>query len=135
MSVAERIRAEGRRLEFTAELLSALLQPPDVGLEALGINTFIGPQEHGVSTYRRPMRNFAKFAKATNSICLCVLVLVFPEQRWYFKSFYAHVHVFNLRSFNLSPEAEFLNKIHTKVLRVFLLAIHSHLYTECTAVP
>jgi hypothetical protein len=37
VSVAERIRAEGRRLEFTAELLSALLQPPVVGLEALGI--------------------------------------------------------------------------------------------------
>jgi hypothetical protein len=26
------------------------------------------------------------------------------------------------------PEAEFLNVIGTKVLRVFLLAIHSHLY-------
>ena len=36
MSVAERIRAEARRLEFTGELLSALLQPPDLGLEALG---------------------------------------------------------------------------------------------------
>ena len=27
------------------------------------------------------------------------------------------------------PEAEFSNEIKTKVLRVFLLAIHSHLYT------
>jgi hypothetical protein len=26
------------------------------------------------------------------------------------------------------PEAEFLDEIQTKVLRVFLLAIHSHLY-------
>ncbi len=32
-----------------------------------------------------------------------------------------------------SPEAEFLDDIKTKVLRVFLLAIHSHLY--CTALP
>jgi hypothetical protein len=30
---------------------------------------------------------------------------------------------------NLMPEAEFLDVIGTKVLRVFLLAIHSHLYT------
>jgi hypothetical protein len=27
------------------------------------------------------------------------------------------------------PEAEFLDEIQTKVLRVFLLAIHSHLYS------
>jgi hypothetical protein len=27
-----------------------------------------------------------------------------------------------------TPEAEFLDEIQTKVLRVFLLAIHSHLY-------
>jgi hypothetical protein len=88
VSAAERIRAEGRRLEFTAELLSALLQPPDVGLEALGIN--VGPKEHRVTTYRRPMHNFTKFAKATTSIW-GVLVLVFPEQRWYFMLFYADV--------------------------------------------
>jgi hypothetical protein len=29
-----------------------------------------------------------------------------------------------------STEAEFLDEIQTKVLRVFLLAIHSHLYTQ-----
>jgi hypothetical protein len=29
----------------------------------------------------------------------------------------------------IKPEAEFLNKIPTKVLRVFLLAIHSHIYS------
>ncbi len=28
-----------------------------------------------------------------------------------------------------SPEADFLDDIKTKVLRVFLLAIHSHLYS------
>jgi hypothetical protein len=28
----------------------------------------------------------------------------------------------------LSPEAEFLEEIQTKVLRIFLLVIHSHLY-------
>jgi hypothetical protein len=28
-----------------------------------------------------------------------------------------------------SPKAEFLDDIQTKVLRVFLLAIHSHLYS------
>ena len=28
------------------------------------------------------------------------------------------------------PEAEFSNEIKTKVLRVFLLAIHSHLYIQ-----
>ncbi len=28
----------------------------------------------------------------------------------------------------MSPEAEFLYIIRTKVLRIFLLAIHSHLY-------
>jgi hypothetical protein len=27
------------------------------------------------------------------------------------------------------PEAEFLDEIQTKVLRVFILAIHSHLYS------
>ncbi len=30
----------------------------------------------------------------------------------------------------LLPEAEFLDVIGTKVLEVFLLAIHSHLYTN-----
>jgi hypothetical protein len=29
----------------------------------------------------------------------------------------------------LNPEDEFLEEIRTKVLRVFLLAIHSHLYS------
>jgi hypothetical protein len=28
-----------------------------------------------------------------------------------------------------TPEAEVLDEIHTKILRVFLLAIHSHLYS------
>jgi hypothetical protein len=74
------------------------------------------------------MHNFAKFAKATTSIWgLGVLLLVIPEQRWYFYSFFADVHLFNLRSFNLSHEAEFLEKIQTKVLRVCLLT--------CTTLP
>jgi hypothetical protein len=30
---------------------------------------------------------------------------------------------------NPEPEAEFLEKIQTRVLTIFLLAIHSHLYT------
>ena len=34
-------------------------------------------------------------------------------------------HVKNMRG----SEAELLDEIHTKVLRVFLLAIHSHLYS------
>ncbi len=29
----------------------------------------------------------------------------------------------------VSPEAEFLDEIQTKVFRVFLIAIHSHLYS------
>jgi hypothetical protein len=34
----------------------------------------------------------------------------------------------NISSFGFYPEAEFLDVIGTKVLRVFLLAIHSYLY-------
>ncbi len=35
---------------------------------------------------------------------------------------------------SLMPEAEFLDEIQTEVLRVFLIAIHSHLFilTDCT---
>jgi hypothetical protein len=33
------------------------------------------------------------------------------------------------RGMTLLPEAEFFDEIQTKVLRVFLLAIHSHLYS------
>jgi hypothetical protein len=33
-----------------------------------------------------------------------------------------------MRQYSSIPEAEFLNIIGTKVLRVLLLAIHSHLY-------
>jgi hypothetical protein len=29
----------------------------------------------------------------------------------------------------MRPEAEFLDEIQTKVIRVFLLAIHSHIYS------
>ncbi len=43
-----------------------------------------------------------------------------------------HVRVFVLLlavlKHDINPEAEFLDEIQTKVLRVFLLAIHSHLY-------
>ncbi len=39
------------------------------------------------------------------------------------------IYVFSLRFYKTHPEAEFLNEIQTKVLRVFPLAIHSHLYS------
>jgi hypothetical protein len=38
------------------------------------------------------------------------------------------VSQFKLLASSYSPEDEFLNVIGTKVIRVFLLAIHSHLY-------
>jgi hypothetical protein len=34
-----------------------------------------------------------------------------------------------VRAFPLSPETEILDEIKTKVIRVFILAIHSHLYS------
>ncbi len=34
-----------------------------------------------------------------------------------------------VRNFLLIPEAEFFDEIQTKVLKVFLFAIHSHLYS------
>jgi hypothetical protein len=41
----------------------------------------------------------------------------------------SHRQLGNIRRLNcISTEAEFLNVIGTKVLRVFLLAINSHLY-------
>jgi hypothetical protein len=43
-----------------------------------------------------------------------------PEQKSFHES---------ARNSLLGLEAEFLDKIQTKVLRVYLLAIHSHLYS------
>jgi hypothetical protein len=40
-----------------------------------------------------------------------------------------NVHFLLRNIFRTLPEAEFLDKIQTKVLRIFLLAIHSHLYS------
>ncbi len=42
--------------------------------------------------------------------------------------FYTQI-IFSANVHGNSPEAEFLDEIQTKVLRVFLLAIHSHLYS------
>jgi hypothetical protein len=35
----------------------------------------------------------------------------------------------NTQQVNISPEAELLDEIQTKIFRVFLLVIHSHLYS------
>jgi len=63
--------------------------------------------------YKLPVKKglAAKHAYDTNE-ALC--------QFWFFCSVIIEV---------LSIEAEFLDEIQTKVLRVFLLAIHSHLYS------
>jgi hypothetical protein len=44
-----------------------------------------------------------------------------------FKSARVHFH-WNIRLLLARPEVEFLEEIQTEVLRVFLLAIHRHLY-------
>ena len=49
-------------------------------------------------------------------------------------------HIFTIfwflwSTYSPSPEAEFLDVIWTKVLRVFLLAIHSHLYWQVLPLP
>jgi hypothetical protein len=45
------------------------------------------------------------------------------------QSYRSDTATLNTQQVNLSQEAEFLDEIQTKVLRIFLLVIHSHLYS------
>ncbi len=48
---------------------------------------------------------------------------------------WVHVHCKEYAYMGESTEVEFLEEIQTEVLRVFLLAIHRHLFTDCTSPP
>ncbi len=56
-----------------------------------------------------------------------VLTSFTDKKKKYIKVFYNPWPFLPTNSFRIRPEAEFLDVIGTKVLRVFLLAVHNHL--------
>jgi len=66
--------------------------------------------------------------KISNITAFCIYFTFKTENVSYIVSIFFLACFFSSFHYCFYPEAEFLDVIGTKVLRVFLIAIHSHLY-------